>query len=162
MLQAVYRGSRVRIAAAGVLLIAGLVGAGGMRPAPALWVSEAGAAEGAKILEHKGQWESGYGATFYNVVGKLKNTSGHALAYVKIRVEALDGGGKVVATTDTYNESAEALSQPGVQPSKALASGKAKPLPANGEERFRASFLKEDAPALASYRVRIVETPPAK
>lgn len=156
------RRSHVRIAAAGAVLVASLVGAGRMQKIPALPPSEARADQGAEILEHKGQWESGYGATFYNVVGKLKNTSGHALAYVKIRVEALDGAGKVIASTDTYNESAEALSLPGAQPEKALASGKVKPLPAAGEERFRASFLKEDAPALASYRTRVVETPAAK
>lgn len=156
------RRSHVRVAAACVVLLAGLVGAGRDHQLPALSPSEARADEGVKILEHKGQWESGYGATFYNVVGKLENTSGHALAYVKIRVEALDGAGKVVASTDTYNESAEALSIPEAQPEKILASGKVKPLPAGGQERFRASFLKEDAPTLASHRVRVVETPQAK
>ena len=154
------RQSRVGIAAA--LLVAGLLGSGPAQRVPTLALPDARADEGAKILEHKGQWESGYGATFYNVVGKLENTSGHALAYVKIHVEALDGAGKVVASTDTYNESAEALSIPEAQPEKILASGKVKPLPAGGQERFRASFLKEDAPTLASHRVRIVETPQAK
>jgi hypothetical protein len=153
-------GSRLSIAAA--LLIAGLAGSAHTQRVLELALPAARADEGAKILEHKGQWESGYGATFYNVVGKVKNTSGHALAYVKIRVEALDGAGKVVASTDTYNESAEALSSPEAQPGKILASGKVAPLPADSEQRFRASFLKEDAPTLASYRVRVVETPPAK
>ena len=68
----------------------------------------------AEVLEHHGRWESGYGAEFYNVVGRLRNTSGHALRYVKLRIEALDDHGKVVASTETYNESAEALAVPDV------------------------------------------------
>jgi hypothetical protein len=154
--------SWVRVAAAAALLTGALGGADPVERVVALAVPDARADEAAKILEHKGQWESGYGATFYNVVGKLKNTSGHALAYVKIRVDALDGGGKVIASADAYNESAEALSLPGAQIEKVLASGKVKPFPASAEERFRTSFLKEDAPDLASYRTQVVETPAAK
>src|SRR2546425_1808162 len=96
------------------------------------------AAPDAKILEHHGRWESGYGAKFYNVVGRLKNTSGHALRWVKLRVEAVDEKGKVVASTETYNESAEALAVPDLDPKELLATGKVKSLPAGGEERFRA------------------------
>jgi len=116
----------------------------------------------AEVLEHHGRWESGYGAHFYNVVGRLKNTSGHALRYVKLRIEAVDEFGKVVASTETYNESAEALSVPDVDAKALLASGKVKPLTAGAEERFRGSFLKEETPAFAEYRVRVVETPTAK
>ena len=47
------------------------------------------AAPDARILEHKGRWESGYGAKFYNVVGRLQNTSGHALRWVKPSVKIL-------------------------------------------------------------------------
>ena len=116
---------------------------------------------GAQVLEHKGHWESGYGATFYNVVGRLKNTSGHPLRYVKLRIEALDEHGKVVAKTETYNESAEALAVPDLNPKELLASGKVKPIPADAEERFRGSFLKEETPAFKDYRVRVIETPAA-
>ena len=116
----------------------------------------------AEILEHHGRWESGYGAEFYNVVGRLKNTSGHALGYVKLRIEALDDHGKVVASTETYNESAEALSVPDVDTKALLASGKVKPLAAGAEERFRGSFLKEETPRLTEYRVKVVDTPAAK
>jgi hypothetical protein len=122
----------------------------------------AGAASpGATVLEHKGRWESGYGAKFYNVVGRLKNTTDHALRYVKLRVDALDDKGKVVASTDTYNESAEALAVPDLDPKQLLASGKVKPLPPGGEERFRASFLDEETPPFKDYRVTVVETPAA-
>ena len=118
---------------------------------------------GATVLEHHGRWESGYGAEFYNVVGRLRNTSGHALAYVKLRVEALDAEGRVVAATDTYNESAEPLAVTDL-PAETLAAlhAKVKPLPADAEERFRGSFLKEETPAFTDYRVLVVETPAAK
>src|SRR5215813_1019663 len=122
----------------------------------------AAAGTGAEVVEHHGRWESGYGVEFFNVVGRLKNTSGHALRYVKLRIDALDEHGKVVASTDTYNEDAEALAVPDLDPKELLASGKVKPIPADAEQRFRASFLKEETPPFKDYRVKVVETPPAK
>ena len=113
----------------------------------------------AKVLEHHGRWESGYGAKFYNVVGRLQNTSGHALRWVKVRIDAVDAKGKVVATTDTYNESAEALTVEGVDPKELLRSGKVKPLESGAEQRFRASFLADETPPFTDYRVKITETP---
>ncbi len=114
----------------------------------------------AKVLEDAGRWESGYGAKFYNVVGKLQNTSDHALRFVKLRIEVLDESGKVVATTDTWNESAEGLGVPDVPQAEYLA--KVKPLPPGATERFRGSFLEEETPPFKTYRVTIVETPAAK
>ena len=116
----------------------------------------------AEILEHKGKWESGYGSTWYNVVGRLRNTSGHGLRWVKLRLEAVDEAGKAVASTVTYNESAEVLTVPEANPQDLLAKGKVKPLAADAEERFRGSFLKDETPAFKTYRVIIVETPAAK
>ena len=118
-------------------------------------------ARGAQVVEHHGRWESGYGAKFYNVVGRLKNTSGHELRYVKLRIDALDAGGKVVASTDTYNESAEALAVPDVSATDLLAKGKVKPLATGAEERFRASFLEDETPPFKDYRVTVTETPAA-
>ncbi len=125
------------------------------------WTAAACAAD-AEILEHKGRWESGYGSTWYNVVGRLKNTSGHELRWVKLRIDAVDGAGKVVASTDTYNESAEVLTVPEANPQDLLAKGKVKPLAAGAEERFRGSFLKDETPAFTDYRVVVVESPEAK
>jgi hypothetical protein len=116
---------------------------------------------GAKVVRHEGKWESGYGAKFYNVVGVLENTSGHALRYVKVRLDALDGDGKVLGSTDTYNESAEVLAAPEVDPQKLLASGKVKPLAAGAEERFRGGFMADEYPAVKRHRVTVVETPAA-
>lgn len=116
----------------------------------------------ARVLEHRGRWESGYGETFYNVVGRVENTSGHALAWVKLRVEALDGEGRVVATTETYNESAEALTVADLSAAdRDRVRQKLKPVPAHGEERFRASFLRDETPPFTDYRVTVVETPAA-
>ena len=115
----------------------------------------------AEVLEHKGRWESGYGVEFYNVVGRLRNTSGHQLRYVKLRVDAVDASGKVVASTDAYNESAEALAVPDVNAEEMLARGNVAPLAAGAEERFRASFLKDETPVFTNHRVAVVETPPA-
>ena len=124
-------------------------------------VAAAASGPDATVLEHKGRWESGYGAKFYNVVGRLKNTSDHALRYVKLRIDALDAKGKVVASTDTYNESAEALGVPDLDANQLLASGKVKPLAAGAEERFRGSFLDEETPPFTDYRVTVVATPRA-
>ena len=129
-----------------------------------LGIAGAATARGAdaEILEHKGRWESGYGSTWYNVVGRVKNTSGHDLRWVKLRIEAVDAAGKVVASTETYNESAEVLTVPEANPQDLLAKGKVKPLAAGAEERFRGSFLKEETPAFTDYCVTVVETPSAK
>lgn len=119
----------------------------------------------ARILEHHARWESGYGAEFYSVVGRLRNESDHPLAYVKIRVEVIDAAGQVVASTETYNESAEALTVeveglPGGAGAP-LDSAQVKPLAAGAEERFRAGFLKEETPPFRDYRVTVLETPAA-
>jgi hypothetical protein len=116
----------------------------------------------AEVLEHHGKWESGYGAKFYNVVGRLKNDTTHPLAYVKLRIDALDGAGTVVASTETFNESAEVLGVPDVDGWALLAQGKIKQLPPGGEERFRGSFLEEETPPFESYRVTVAETPAAQ
>ena len=125
------------------------------------WTAATRAAD-AEIVEHKGHWESGYGATWYNVVGRLRNTSRHALRWVKLRIDAVDETGKVVASTTTYNESAEGLAVPDLDPAELLRSGKVKPLAADAEERFRGSFLKEETPAFTTYRVTVVEMPAAR
>ena len=122
-----------------------------------------GRASGAEvtILDHKGRWESGYGETFYNVVGRLRNDTGKTLRFVKLRVEVLDAKGKVLAHSDTYNETAEGLTVPEIDPKQLLASGKIAPLEKEQEQRFRTSFLRDVTPAFESYRVRVVESPSA-
>ena len=77
-------------------------------------------------------------------------------------LEAVDARGKVVASTDAYNESAEALGVPEVDGRALLRAGKVKPLAAGGEQRFRGGFMKDETPAFEDYRVRVVETPPVE
>ena len=113
------------------------------------------------VVEERGRWESGYGERFYNVVGKVKNAGPASVSYVKIEVDALDAAGKVLSTATVYNESADALAAPDAKVDEILQSGTLPPLEAGREQRFRASFLADESPGLASHRVRIVAAPPA-
>ena len=54
-----------------------------------------------RVLESQGRWESSYGEHFYNVVGKLRNDDSKPLRWAKLRVDAVDKSGKVVASTET-------------------------------------------------------------
>jgi hypothetical protein len=115
-----------------------------------------------EVLAHAGKWESGYGSKFYNVVGRLKNVSGQPLTYVKLRIDAVDKDGKVVASTETYNESAEVLGVPEVDGQALLAQGKIKQIAPGAEERFRGSFLDEETPPFDNYAVTVIEARPAR
>lgn len=114
---------------------------------------------GVTVLEHTGKWESGYGAKFYNVVGRVKNGSDTPVLYVKLRVEAVNDGGRTIAEAVAYNEGAEALSAPGATLEGVRTAGKLRPLGPGEEQRFRASFLEEDAPDVTAHTVRVIEAP---
>jgi hypothetical protein len=116
----------------------------------------------AEVLEHHGKWESGYGSKFYNVVGRLKNVSDQPLVYVKLRIDAVGKDGAVVASTETYNESAEVLGVPEVDGQQLLAQGKIKTIPPGAEERFRGSFLDEETPPFDDYAVTVIEVRPVR
>lgn len=111
------------------------------------------------IEAHEGKWESGYGVKFYNVVGTLKNTGTSPVAWVKLRIEALDEQGAAVATMDAYNEGAEALSAPDADAMALVAAGTVKPIAPGTTQRFRASFLEDEHPNIASHRVTVAEAP---
>jgi len=113
-----------------------------------------------RVLESHGRWESSYGEHFYNVVGKLRNDGPKALRWVKLRVDAVDKAGKVVASTETYNESAGALAVPDIsQAEKDALRPKLKPLAPGAEEAFRAGFLRDETPPFETHKVTVVETP---
>jgi hypothetical protein len=113
-----------------------------------------------RVLESHGRWESSYGEHFYNVVGKLRNDGSKPLRWVKLRVDAVDKSGKVVASTETYNESAGALAVPDLSAAeKDALRGKLKPLAPGAEEAFRAGFLRDETPPFETHRVTVVETP---
>jgi hypothetical protein len=113
-----------------------------------------------RVLESHGRWESSYGEHFYNVVGKLRNDGPRPLRWVKLRVDAVDKAGKVVASTETYNESAGALAVPDLsQAEKDALRPRLKPLAPGAEEAFRAGFLRDETPPFETHRVAVVETP---
>lgn len=119
-------------------------------------------ADGVRVVESTGKWESGYGVEFYNVVGTIQVTDAAPRTFVKLTVEALDASGKVVATETTYNETAEALSAPGADAAALVAAGKVTPVPAGGRQRFRTSFLKDEHPTIENHRVAVAEAPTAE
>ena len=113
-----------------------------------------------RVLESQGRWESSYGEHFYNVVGKLRNDGSKPLRWAKLRVDAVDEAGKVVASTETYNESAGALAVPDLSAAeKDALRGRLKPLAPGAEEAFRAGFLRDETPPFETHRVTVVETP---
>jgi hypothetical protein len=135
------------------------------RLAPLVLLAVAGAAataaglDGIRVTKVTGKWESGYGVEFYNVVGTVAVTDDTARKWIKLRVEALDAAGTVVATEHAWNETAEALGAPGADAAALLASGKVTPVAPEATQRFRASFLKDEHPTIASHRVAVVEAP---
>jgi len=113
-----------------------------------------------RVLESQGRWESSYGEHFYNVVGKLRNDGSKPLRWAKLRVDAVDYSVKVVASTETYNESAGALAVPDIsQAEKDALRAKLKPLAPGAEEAFRAGFLRDETPPFETHKVTVVETP---
>jgi hypothetical protein len=115
-----------------------------------------------RVLESQGRWESSYGERFYNVVGTLRNEGPRPLRWVKLRVEAVDEAGRVVATTETYNERAGGLAVPDLDDAAREAlRGRLRPLPPGAEEAFRAGFLRDETPAFVTHRVTVVEAPAA-
>src|SRR6185369_5776869 len=127
----------------------------------ALLATLAAAGDGpVRVLESQGRWESSYGEHFYNVVGKLRNDGSKPLRWVKLRVEAVDKAGKVVASTETYNESAGALAVPDLSAAeKDALRPRLKPLAPGAEEAFRAGFLRDETPPFETHKVTVVETP---
>jgi len=121
----------------------------------------AAAGEGpVRVPESHGKWESSYGEHFYNVVGKLRNDGTKPLRWAKLRVDAVDKAGKVVASTETYNESAGALAVPDLsQAEKDALRTRLRPLAPGAEEAFRAGFLRDETPPFETHRVTVVETP---
>jgi hypothetical protein len=118
------------------------------------------AADDIQILEQNGKWESGYGSTFFNIVGKVKNASSKPARVVHLRAELLDKTGKVVASTDLYNYQADKLSDDALTGTFDEKLAKLKPslIAPGATDNFRCSFLKEETPEFATHRVVVVET----
>jgi hypothetical protein len=110
-----------------------------------------------RITEQQSRWESGYGSTFFNIVGKLTNAGDQPVRYVRLKAELLDKDGKVVASTDFFNYKAEGLGRDDLKGSldDKLAQVKPQPIPPDGSDNFRCSFLKEETPPFATHRVTV-------
>lgn len=135
-----------------------------------LLASTAQAADVASIGTHRGMWEMAYGDVYYRVVGEVENKSAKPVKYVKLQIDLLDEGGKVVKTLEGYNQKAEFLA--GVDATDGIDTGEtAEPfekklerveaIPAGGKDSFRIGIGKNDIPKkpkFTSYKVRIVET----
>jgi hypothetical protein len=123
------------ILVAGTLVLATLAAAGG---------------GSVRVLESHGRWESSYGEHFYNVVGKLRNDGPRALRWVKLRVDAVDKAGKVVASVPDLSAAENVALRT-----------RLKPLAPGAEEAFRAGFLRDETPPFETHQVTVVETPAA-
>ncbi|MBI1816383.1 MAG: hypothetical protein HYR72_15505 [Deltaproteobacteria bacterium] len=117
------------------------------------------AADEIQIVEQNGKWESGYGSTFFNIVGKVKNASSTPARVVRLRAELLDKTGTVVTSTDLYNYQADKLSDDTLTGTldEKLAKLKPAPIAPGATDNFRCSFVKEETPEFVSHRVVVVE-----
>jgi hypothetical protein len=92
------------------------------------------------------------------ITGKVKNTSGKPLTYIKLQFELLDEDGGVVVRDYGYNRKAEELRDEAYESGKkALKDMNIEPLTANAEDGFRFLFFKSDIPKFHSYRIRLLE-----
>jgi hypothetical protein len=112
----------------------------------------------AAIVEHNGKWESGYGETFFNIVGRVRNGDSAPLRWIQLRAELVDANGAAIGNAEGFNFAAEGLSNETLPAAieEKLKVVQPAPIPPGGEDRFRLSVLKDDAPTLASYRLSVV------
>jgi hypothetical protein len=128
--------------------------AGSLVPAPEVAV---------QVSVHKGEWSSfasmeGDAEPIFLITGKVKNTSGKPLTYIKLQFELLDEDGGVVVRDYGYNRKAEELRDEAYESGKkTLKDMNIEPLTANAEDGFRFLFFKSDIPKFHSYRIRLLE-----
>jgi hypothetical protein len=125
-------------------------------------LARAGDAAGVAVSEDTAKWESGYGARFYQVVGSVKNQGKAPIGAVKLRVELQDDAGKSVAQGTCWNGAAESLADASDDAAKtAVAAGKVKPIPAGESDKWRCTFLDEDAPKFTKHATAVALVIPA-
>ena len=119
---------------------------------------------GALISTHKGEWSSfasmeGDAEPIFLITGRLKNTSGKPLTYVKCQFELLNEEGVVVVRDYGYNRKAEELRDEAYESGKkTLKDMRIESLAVNAEDGFRFLFFKSDIPQFHSYRIRLLES----
>jgi hypothetical protein len=119
-------------------------------------------ATAAEIRVDSAQWESGYGVKFFQVVGTVTNRGQGPLGAALVRTELLGDDGTVVGATECWNGDAEVLGDlRGSGAQAKLAEAKVKPIAPGATDKWRCTFLDEDAPKFASHRSRVSATLPA-
>ncbi len=135
----------------------------------------AGGAEGSAavvIVSHDAAWTSAFGfgwdpgtggADLLLIRGQLRNRSERPLDHVRLVFELLDREGRVMAAEEGYNRASETLRV--VESPVPIAEGPAvarRAIPRGGADGFRMMFAREELPAFAAYRIRVLESPAAQ
>ena len=119
---------------------------------------------GVRVLTHRGEWTSffnmGGGAEPMLLInGRLENTSGKPLSYVKLQFELLGEDNVVVFRDQGYNRKAEAWREEAYETGqKPLTEMDVEQLGVGAQDEFRFIFFTADVPAFRSYRIRVLET----
>jgi len=117
-----------------------------------------------RLLSHSGEWTSffsmsGGSEPILVINGRLENTSGKPLTYVKLQFELLGEQDVVVFRDHGYNRKAEALREEDYEAEKkALADMGVERLADGARDDFRFIFFKNDVPEFRAYRIRVLET----
>jgi hypothetical protein len=126
-------------------------------------VVEDGKVKDVIIISHSGQWTAfpsmgGGNLAAFLVSGKVQNTSGKKLTYVKFQFE-LVGEDEIVLYRDYgYNRKAEMLRDEEYESGeKSLAEMGIEEIPSKGEDGFRFVFFKDDISEFQGYRIRVME-----
>lgn len=118
---------------------------------------------GVRFLAHHGELTSffsmnGGAEPIVLINGRLENTSGHPLQYVKLQFELLSEDGTVIFRDHGYNRKAEALREEVYETGqKTLAEMAVEPIGVGAQDEFRFIFFRADIPEFHAYRIRVLE-----
>lgn len=118
---------------------------------------------GVRFLTHHGELTSffsmnGGAEPIVLINGRLENTSGRPLQYVKLQFELLSEDGVVVFRDHGYNRKAEALREEAYESGqKTLTEMAVEPIGVGAQDDFRFIFFRSDIPEFHAYRIRVIE-----
>jgi hypothetical protein len=119
---------------------------------------------GVRLLSHSGEWTSFFSMSsdshpILRIHGRLENTAGKPLTYVKLQYELLGENDLVVFRDYGYNRKAEVLREEDYESGKkALKDMEVEQVRAGAQDDFRFIFFKTDVPDFRAYRIRVLET----
>jgi hypothetical protein len=117
-----------------------------------------------RVVSHHGEWTSFFSMSsgshpILRIHGRLENTSGKPLTYVKLQYELLGENDIVVFRDYGYNRRAEVLREEDYESGKkALKDMEVEQVSAGAQDDFRFIFFKTDVPDFRAYRIRVLET----